>query len=221
MNIINLIFPPKCIFCSNVLEDSTDIIICRNCYDEIPFIDLDLDEYLGLFRTDFCNIVVCPCKYEGVIKKALTDFKFRDRPSLYRALAYLIINELEKLIKKGEIDLVIAVPLSRKRFSTRGYNQAGLLASYLAKYLNAVNASSVLKRTRDTMKQAGLDKNCRKSNVLDAFTVLDRKYVANKKILLVDDIFTTGNTINECSRALISAGAAKVYAAVVASGRNF
>lgn len=221
MRLVNLIFPPKCIFCRNVLVNSTDINICRKCFDEIPFIDVDEDIYFEIFNTPYCDKVICPCRYEGIVKKALTDFKFRDKPSLYRALAYIIHEKLTEFVGKGDIDIVSAVPLSRKRHRMRGYNQAELLASYIARELNAVNASSVIIRTKDTKKQASLNRDERKSNVCDAFTVIDRRYVENKNILIVDDIFTTGSTISECAKAYKNAGAAKVYAAVVASGRYF
>ena len=221
MRLTNLIFPPKCVFCSNVLVNSSDINICRKCFDEIPFINMNDEEYFSIFSTSFCDEVVCPCRYEGIIKKALTDFKFRDRPSLYRALASIVLTKITEFIGEGDINIVSAVPLSRKRFRIRGYNQPELLASYISRELNVVNASNVVRRTKDTKKQASLDKEGRKSNVYNAFTVIDSKYVVNKNILIVDDIFTTGSTISECAKAFKNAGAAKVYAAVVASGRYF
>lgn len=219
--IVDIVFPPKCIFCSNVLGDHSDINICKSCFNKIPFQNINEDSYFKIFSAPFCDIVICPCKYDGLIKKRLTDFKFRDKPSLFRALAYIILKTLEELVDREEIDIVAAVPLSSKRFRQRGYNQAGLLAAYLAKELNVVNASSLIKRTRDTEKQATLDKDKRGLNVFNAFNVIDYKYIENKKVLIVDDIFTTGSTLSECARAFKNAGAAKVYATVVASGRIY
>lgn len=221
MRLTNLIFPPKCIFCSNVLADSSDINICRECFDKIPFLCMNEQEYLNIFNTPFCDKVICPCKYEGIIKKALTDFKFRDRPSLYRALASIVLTKIREYVREEEIDIVSAVPLSRKRFRIRGYNQAELLASYISRGLNTVNASSVVRRTKETKRQTSLERGERKTNVYNAFTVIDSSYVVNKNILIVDDIFTTGSTVNECAKAYKNAGAAKVYAAVVASGRYY
>jgi len=219
--ILHIVFPPKCIFCRNVLEDHSDINICKSCFDKIPFQNINGDSYLKIFNAPFCDAVICPCRYESVIKKALTNFKFRDKPSLYRALAYFIIMTLDELIDREEIDIVAAVPLSSKRYRMRGYNQAGLLAAYLAKELHVVNASSIIKRSRDTQKQATLDKDKRGLNVFNAFNVIDYNYVGNKKVLIIDDIFTTGSTISECAREFKNAGAAMVYAAVVASGRIY
>lgn len=221
MRLVNLVFPPKCIFCHNVLPNSSDINICRGCFDKIPFIKMNAESYSTVFKTPYCDKVICPCRYEGIIKKALTDFKFKDRPSLYRALAFIIGEKLTEFVEPGDIDIISAVPLSRKRFRLRGYNQAELLASFIARELNSVNASSVIIRTKNTKKQASLNKEERKLNVCNAFTVIDSSYVVNKKVLIVDDIFTTGSTISECAMAFKDAGAAEVYAAVVASGRYF
>lgn len=219
--ILNIVFPPKCIFCCNVLEAQSDINICESCYKEIILQDIKSINYTNIFNAPFCDTVICPCVYEGNIKKALSDFKFRDRPSLYRALAYIVFLTLKEIISVEDVDIVVGVPLSPKRFKTRGYNQAGLLAKYLAKRLNVVNASSAIIRTRDTDKQSSLDRNNRSINVLNAFEVIDIDYIKDKKVLIVDDIFTTGSTISECAKVLKNAGAAKVHAAVVASGRFF
>jgi Predicted amidophosphoribosyltransferases len=182
---------------------------------------MDERHYFEIFNTPYCDKVICPCRYEGIIKKALTDFKFWDRPSLYRALAYIIYGKLTEFAVVEDIDIVAAVPLSRNRYRSRGYNQSELLASYIAREIKTVNASSVIKRNKDTKKQASLNKDERILNVHNAFAVIDSNYVVNKKVLILDDIFTTGSTISECAKAFKDAGAVKVYAAVVASGRNF
>lgn len=219
--LMNILFPPKCIFCYKTLDNNSDINICECCFDKIPFLDVNDLNYSKIFTAQYCDIVVSSCKYEGIIKKVLADFKFRDRPSVYRALAYIILITLDKLVDMNEIDLVVAVPLSGKRRRTRGYNQAGLLAAYLARKLNAVNASSILVRTRDTVKQASLHRNKRNLNVLNAFSVIDNNFIKDKNVLVVDDIFTTGSTLSECAKVIKNAGAAKVFAAVVASGRQY
>jgi len=219
--LINTLFPPKCIFCYKILKNESDINICESCFENIPFLDVNQSNYSKIFTAPFCDVVVSSCRYEGIVKKALTDFKFNDRPSLYKALAYIMLSTLKIMVNTKDIDIVVAVPLSRKRGRIRGYNQAGLLASYIARELHRVNASSILVRTRDTQRQASLHRDKRNLNVSNAFSVIDYNYIKGKNVLVVDDIFTTGNTISECARALKNAGAVKVYCAVVASGRLY
>lgn len=219
--LINILFPTKCIFCYKILDNKSDINICESCFDKLPFLDVNDFNYSQIFKAQYCDVVVSSCRYEGIIKKVLADFKFRDRPSAYRALAHIILISLDKLVDINEIDLVTAVPLSRKRRRSRGYNQAGLLAAYLARELKTVNASSILVRTRDTDKQASLHRDKRNLNVFNAFSVIDYNYIKDKNVLVVDDIFTTGSTLSECAKALKNAGAAKVFGAVVASGRKY
>ena len=111
--------------------------------------------------------------------------------------------------------IIIPVPLGKKRQRSRGYNQASLIAEGLSGYLNLIVREDVLIRTRETKSQVGLDPIARQQNVLDAFSVINEA-ILGSKVLLVDDLVTTGATFSACARALHNAGAKHVYGIAVA-----
>lgn len=113
----------------------------------------------------------------------------------------------------------MSVPLHRRRKIRRGYNQSLLISERVAGKLNKPDISRLLLRTKNTEAQSGLEGDKRSSNVKNAFKVKDAGCLKNSTILLIDDILTTGSTINECCKVLKEAGAAKVHAAAAASGR--
>lgn len=220
--LLHLIFPPKCIFCNKILAITSDIDICKECYEKIPFLSPHpISGGRNLFNNRYCDQVVCVCEYSGNIKEALIRFKFYNKPSFYRALGKLLYSRLEDALDVGGIDMVLSVPLSRKRYAQRGYNQARLVSKVLSRELRVADCSAIIKRVRDTRSQRLLDKKSRYRNIRDAFALIDPDIVEGKTIVLVDDIYTTGNTVGECARILKEAGADRVIAGVIASGRKY
>lgn len=215
------IFPPKCIFCGNILDKGSDIFICKGCFNNLTFYDIKSSKYKSIFKTTYCDEVVCACFYEGILKSALVKYKFSNKPSFYRGLAYLLCLQLEEVVKLNQIDLVIAVPLSTKRNRERGYNQAYLIAVYMSKLFRITNASAILRRIKHTKAQSTLHRDNRQNNITGAFVVENKPFIKGKNILILDDVFTTGSTVNECAKVLKEAGANSIYAAVVASSRKF
>ena len=118
-----------------------------------------------------------------------------------------------------QIDCIIAVPISMKRFWERGYNQADLIAKFLAKKINKKQLKFVLVKTKNNNKQSTLDFQERMLNVSQVYKVFQKNKIKDKTILLIDDIFTTGATVNECSRILKENGAKKIIVAVVAKAQ--
>jgi ComF family protein len=119
-----------------------------------------------------------------------------------------------------KFDTIISVPLHRQRELNRGYNQSRLISGALSRKLGLPDNSKLLQRVRNTQSQSLLAREERSLNLVDAFAVVDTSGVKGKNILLVDDIMTTGYTLNECAKALKAAGARTVVGAVVASGRK-
>lgn len=117
------------------------------------------------------------------------------------------------------IDLIVPVPLHRSRKAERGYNQAELLAKYLSSKLGIPLNSRNLIRTKATKIQNKLSRHEREQNLKDAFIIRQSNVFKDKRILLVDDIFTTGATVNECSRILMECGVKEVYVITIATGR--
>jgi len=156
-----------------------------------------------------------PFVYGGAIAQAIVRFKYGPEAALARPLG--------ELMRRGRVvvgafvpDLVVPVPLHGTRLVERGFNQAALLAAPLARDLGAPLAARALVRTRDTPQQSALDRRRRLVNVRRAFAVRDASAVAGKRILVVDDVRTTGATLSACEEALREAGARQVRALVLA-----
>jgi ComF family protein len=151
--------------------------------------------------------------YRGSLEKVLHAFKFKRHDFFAAPLAELV----ESVIRaRGDLDFdaVVPVPMHRAKLRRRGYNQAELLARALARRLGLRCETALLTKTRDSSAQSRLARNERAANVRDAFRASPR--VASRRILLVDDVITTGETIRACARALADAGAKRIAAAVVA-----
>ena len=218
---MNLIFPPKCIFCSKILSPQTKTNICNECYGEIPFISDSLAKAIKLdLYPAFCDEILCTCDYTGIISEAIKRFKFNDKPSYHSALGKILAEKLKRMTNYDQFDIIVSVPLSKKRFRERGYNQSQLLAASLSRATGIPDGSSLLSRIRDTGTQSLLSKNERYVNVNNAFKVKKPELIAGKSVILVDDVLTTGNTVNECCRVLKEAGAFYIMVAVIASGRK-
>ena len=149
---------------------------------------------------------------DSVIQKIIHAFKYEKMMNL----AAVMGAELGELLRNVKVDFIIPVPLHISKLRERTYNQSELIAKGISGVTGFNVNTSVLTRTRYTKSQAGLGLAERHENVSDAFAVSNSKYVSGKKILLVDDVITTGATIKECAKALNSAGASEIYAASVA-----
>ena len=216
--LLNLIFPPKCIFCNKILDLNTDIYICKECYSAIVF------KEGGNIKSgtghDYFDSIVCVCEYKGIVKDAIKRFKFSNKPAYYRTFAGLLVSKIKEMTDYQLFDIIISVPLHPIRERARGYNQSFLVSMELSKQLEIKEESKLLSRIRNTHSQSLLQRTDRLINVKDAFMVNDSSIKKHKTILLVDDVLTTGTTLNECSRVLKQAGL-KIVVAVVASSRRF
>ncbi len=153
-------------------------------------------------------------EYGGAVSAAVVRLKYGGRPDLGPRLGRSMLRAAEPF--SGAIDLVIPVPLHPRRLAERGYNQAALLAAPIARTLETTFAPRALERSRDTPRQALLDRGERLENVAGAFSVRASAPVRGARVLLIDDVRTTGATIAECAHALASSGAASVVALVLA-----
>jgi ComF family protein len=152
--------------------------------------------------------------YGGAIAQALKRFKFDDRPDLAPALLAGLGTHLDRL--RGTVDLVVPVPLHPSRLVERGYNQAALLARPLARLLAIPCAPRALCRLATTERQTELTREARAANVANAFAANELRRLAGARVLLVDDVETTGATLSACRAAVMTGGARAVLSAVVA-----
>ncbi|MDQ0285101.1 ComF family protein [Desulfofundulus luciae] len=154
--------------------------------------------------------------YEGVLKEAVLRLKFRRERGLARPLGRLLAAVAREIVPPGTLPLVVPVPLSRKRMQARGFNQAEWLARELSLTLGW-SLVPALRKVRETPPQTGLSRADRLSNLSGCFAVAPDVLLPGRVVLLVDDVFTTGSTVRECTSTLLAAGAAGVYVVTVAA----
>ncbi len=149
-------------------------------------------------------------QYGGEIRNAILNYKFNEKPYIYRTFVNFLKNSEKMYVQIKKYDIIIPVPISKKRLKQRGYNQSAIISKNIAKNFNLEHNDRILTKIRDNKMQSSLDKEDREKNVRDVYSVTKTEKIKGKKILLIDDIFTTGNTVNECSRVLKNAGATEV-----------
>lgn len=218
--VANIIFPAKCIFCGDMLQYDISLHICASCYQKLPF---SVDKLLLVAQKaedTYCDGAISLFQYTGMIKESLIRYKFYNKPHYYRTYARLLTKRIENLLDVKKYSMVLSVPLYKSREIERGYNQAFLISKALGKELELPECSKLIKRVRHTQPQSLLDNKKRSENVSGAFKVTIPEKIKGKSILLVDDILTTGFTLEEAGGTLKRAGAERVTGIVVATGRK-
>lgn len=207
--ILDIFFPAKCLLCQRVLSrDETDL--CHNCRK-------DTEEYpKPKHKISFVAGWTAMWYYNGNVRHSLLLYKFYNRRS-YGAVYGRLLAMMLSSKRLCDYDILTWVPVSRRRRWLRGYDQVELIAQSAGQELNTP-AIAVLKKIKHTKPQSRLpDYAQRKANVMGVFSVPDPALIAGKRILLLDDIITTGATVSECARVLLTAGAKEVSCAAVAA----
>lgn len=211
--VLDLLFPPKCVFCGKVL-DSGESGFCRRCQRELPWLTDGEAELTG----EFFSLCAAPLRYQDKVRDSIHRYKFKGRRGYHKVYGKLVAQCVHDHLD-GRYDLITWVPLSDRRKRERGYDQAFLLASAAALELGDV-AVETLRKERNTDPQSGITEDAqRRANVLGAYTPVDPELVAGKRILLIDDVVTTGSTLSECARTLRTMGAEDVVCAALARAR--
>ena len=210
--ILNLLFPPKCVLCQKVLEkQETDL--CHKCRTDSP-------ECAGVHKNfSFLDSWIAIWYYKGYIRKSILRFKFygaRHYAAVYgRLLAMRILQEYAE-----EFDVLTWVPVSKLRRLTRGYDQAQLLAEAVGQELGLTPVSTLCK-VRHNRAQSGITGQAkRRANVLGAYKAVCPQQLHGKRVLILDDVITTGATAGECARVLLTAGAKEVHCGCIAAAHN-
>ncbi|MEQ8200344.1 MAG: ComF family protein [Syntrophomonadaceae bacterium] len=159
--------------------------------------------------------------YEDPYRITTKVLKFMGRKYLAPQMGRMMAQKIRSEPGFGPIDMIVPVPISRNSLQVRGFNQTELLARKIGKELGIKTECGVLVRTKETPHQTDLSKEERERNLACVFQVSDPDKVKGKNILLVDDVYTTGATSKECTRALLDAGAARVCVITWATGRGF
>lgn len=211
--ILDLLFPPKCMLCGKLLQ-TEEQTLCRECaHGELP-------EFEGKPRdVRFFEECVSPFYYEGNIRDAILRLKFHGMQSYAEQFAKWMAEPVKEKLA-GMYDYISWVPCSRLRVWTRGFDQAKLLALALAKELD-VEAVCTLRKIRHNRKQSRtVSAAMRRANVLGAYRATNPDWLRNKRILLIDDVLTTGATMSECGKTLRLAGSGDLVCAVIAAANK-
>lgn len=208
----NILFPTCCLICGKLTEE----ILCKKCEKEIhkelnikmenkAKKDIYFEKHLYLFE------------YKDKVRNLILDYKFNDKSYLYKLFSKIIIKN-EKIcgiLKK--YDIIIPVPIHKKRKQKRGYNQSELITKEISKKIpNLIHENKAIQKIKNNTEQSSLSKEQRKQNVKDVYKILNKEKMQNKNIVLLDDIYTTGNTVNEISKILKQNGANKILVLTIA-----
>ena len=145
-------------------------------------------------------------KYENLIREQIIALKFQEKPYIYKTISYFLKNNKKSFEYLKKYDIIIVVPISKERKKERGYNQSVLMIKELSNIIDAKLVTNILYKIRNTVPQSSLNKKQREENAKGVYKAKNCNKIKNKKILLVDDIYTTGSTINECARVLVQNG---------------
>ena len=241
-NLLDIIYPPRCHICEQFLlgnhfsKENRTVSFCHACSADFhkitsplcpicgaPFVSGVGDDHLCeecLRKRPFYEATGAPYLYEGAVMEGIHRFKYGAKSYLADSLGPLLAEFAACWVNEPDNLLTMPVPLHPKRLRERGFNQSLLLARHVAGQLHTELDFLSLRRIKYTSPQTGLGKDERRKNVRKAFQVINPDDVKGKTVLLVDDVFTTGNTLNECARVLKKAGCEKVFCLILARAGN-
>ena len=236
--LIDIIYPPRCPVCQSFLGKDRQrgankaISLCRDCLGDFrkispplcpicctPFASGVEENHICedcLRKRPFYRATGAPYLYEGPLLTAIHNFKYGGKSSLADSLGPLLAQFAGTWVVESDDLLTIPVPLHPKKLRERGFNQSLLLARHVARRLHTDLDFLSLRRERYTIPQTGLGKEDRRKNVRGAFRVKGPEALKGKRVLLVDDVATTGNTLNECALVLRRSGCKEVLCLVLA-----
>ena len=230
--LLDILFPPLCHVCKSFIPDAGPIHLCHVCTEKITPVCSPMCTVCGVpFRTEqgidhvcgSCTTTSRPfvsaraaVHFDGPARELVHRLKYGNKVHLSRPLGLMTARHLSSFAAESGVELIVPVPLHPRRLRQRGFNQALLLAEFLAKSWHIPTSRNNLRRIRWTEPQVHLSIDDRAKNVRGAFAVKDPDHFEGKKLLLVDDVFTTGSTVVECARVLKRSGATGIYVATIA-----
>ena len=224
--IINLIYPQVCGICGKINNKT----ICSKCN-----IQLKKQEKMGILTKEkleenslemekHFEELMYIFKYEGQIRELILDYKFNEKSYMYKTFVNFLLKNKKIFENIKKYDKIIPVPISKKRYKERGYNQSLLIAKEISMQISYETNNNIklelvnncLIKTKNIIEQSKLNKEDRQHNIQGVYTLKNGSILTNKSILLVDDIYTTGSTVNECCRVLQQANPNKIGVLVLA-----
>ena len=224
--ISNLLYPPVCGICGKIAQKG----ICIKCNVELKKqTEVNILQKEEIEEKNFEELMYI-FKYEGQVRKLILDYKFNEKSYMYKTFVNFLLNDKKIFENIKKYDKIIPVPISKKRYKERGYNQSLLIAKEISKQTqykanienkqkektNLELVNNCLIKTKNIIEQSKLNKEERQNNIQGVYSLQNPQIITNQKILLVDDIYTTGSTVNECSKILKQANPKKIGILVLA-----
>ncbi len=198
-----ILFPKRCGFCRSSIPEKTALHVCDACLEKLPVISgkKPLKGHVDFVLSPFC--------YTRGVRTIVKNMKFANKPMLAETLAAFMAERLVKVCDTDAFDMVIPVPMTRRKLARRGYNPAALLAKSVARRCDMPYEENVLVKIKETKPQSTLQSyEKRVLNIRDAFAC--KRELEDASVLLVDDVFTTGQTVQNCAKALKVAGVRRI-----------
>lgn len=220
-NLINLFFPKLCLACNFALTDNEEYV-CTNCRHDLPVTNFHFDDsdevkkvLYGRVKLEHATSLFRFHK-KGIVQQLIHNLKYKGHQEVGELLGSWLGAELKSIDSYKNIDVVIPVPLHKKKLKKRGYNQVETFAKHIASNLNAHYLDSVLIKITNTNSQVKKNRLARWNSKDEIFTVQNLEIINGKHILLVDDLITTGATVEVCVNQLLKAGNVKISLATIA-----
>ena len=236
-SLLEIVFPSNiyCIACGNIIDKTRPYSLCDDCLENFNWIGEKTcrkcgkileREYGGEYcfqclENDYSFERAFACVQYGAFEKSpILQLKYNEKTYIAEKIGEMMYDRIS--LENLETDIIVPVPMHKKKEQVRGYNQVKLMAKVLARKMNIVYNDKVLIRAKATPPMSKRSREERKTNVWEAFKVMEQEknVIKGKNILLIDDIFTTGSTADSCSKKLVDGGAKSVNVLVYAIGAN-
>lgn len=233
--ILDVLYPSVCPFCNDILDiTERENMVCDECSRNLPYIHsprcMKCGKQIESDEVEFCydcssktHLYFQGCglwSYSEMTKHSIHNFKYKNKRCYGEFYGKEMAQQLGDIIHLWNADVLVPVPLHKSRLKERGYNQANILAYELSKYIGIPVDKELIIRNKNTVPQKELDDFERAKNVENAFKIV-KNVVQYKKVILIDDIYTTGTTIDACARKLLASGVMKVYYISLCIGHGF
>ena len=207
--VLDFLFPPACVVCGKIDKNW----LCKKCELRVKRLEKSCEVNIQNRKYEKLLYIF---KYESLIRKLVLGYKFSNKAYISNFFSNIIVNNKKIFCLLKQYDMIIPVPMHKKKMQNRGYNQTELVSQKIAKNLGIQNRPDILQKVVNTTTQSRLGGKARQTNIQHAFFIKNDIEVEDKKIILLDDIYTTGATSEECSRILKDAGAKEILILVLA-----
>ncbi len=216
--IVDILYPKRCRFCNEVTGFSS----CAKCEEQVKKLKRPIGVPLQRQgrNMDCLAFAFSPYNYDKPVSDAILRLKFSDKPLDERSFAVDIVEEIKQSDEPVKFDIITCVPSTKKEIAEHGRDLPLILAGYVADEMQISFDPDLLVKIKDTKRQMQLSGAQRRKNIKNAFAVNANKQVTGKSVLIIDDVFTTGSTLNECAETLRREGAAFCCGATIAAAVN-